>query len=510
METSAADERAAGPRRHEAAAGPPAADAEAQRLRAQAEEALASGRHGDAMAAARAGAALVANPHKRDALFRDLSDRIALAAAARGGAAAGFPGRLLTVRPADPDTAWLGLPAPADGGDGAAAPGSRRALPAPQGWRAGGPAAGQTRPQLFFRCLEDALGAAADGDVIELLPGTHNVRAPGGLRLDRRVLIGGGGGEGGGLLGRLGGAGQEGPGVGAGPAAALIDYRGNAPLFRISRPCVLSRIEVDMVGFAPAVAIDGPASLAPLLAGCRVACSGGDAVLAGGAAAPTLLNCSLTGCKAGLHLHGTARATLRACALEGCGDQGALLQEGASAELDGCEIRGCGAEGVAASGEAALALRGCLVSACGGPAVDASGAARARLGRCRLSGCCGGLWLWGVAEASARACRIEGGASFAVLLDGAARAASGGGNSIDGPTLLPAAPGPRPLATAAAKASAARGHAPGAGSGGGGGAATEVPLVPQPCAAARDVRVLAAAFPTESGPFVVAPRAFAS
>jgi hypothetical protein len=182
-----------------------------------------------------------------DALFRDLTDRIALASAARGDAAAGFPGRLLTVRPADPETAWLGLPAPSEAGDGAAPAltfeGGLFGTGAQAGrGGSGGPA---ERQELSFSCLEDAVEAAADGDTIALLPGTHNVRAAGGLRLSRRVLIRGGGSGSGDSPGDPGGPSREGlagtgVGIGARPAAAVIDHRGNAPLFRISRLVVLS------------------------------------------------------------------------------------------------------------------------------------------------------------------------------------------------------------------------------------------------------------------------------
>lgn len=47
----------------------------------------------------------------REAMFAQLRDRIALPAASQGNLM-GFQSRCLRVRPADPDDAWLGLPAP--------------------------------------------------------------------------------------------------------------------------------------------------------------------------------------------------------------------------------------------------------------------------------------------------------------------------------------------------------------------------------------------------------------
>lgn len=67
-----------------------------------------------AWSACASGAALLANrPHKRDALYRNLQDRIAMQAAACGNLL-GFNSRVLEVRPASYDEAWLGLPAPPD------------------------------------------------------------------------------------------------------------------------------------------------------------------------------------------------------------------------------------------------------------------------------------------------------------------------------------------------------------------------------------------------------------
>ncbi len=61
-----------------------------------------------------------------------------------------------------------------------------------------------------------------------------------------------------------------------------------------SRSCILLSFEIDMVGFAPAVTISGPSSLAPLMTNLKVGCSGHDAVDVGGAARPLLLGCTLT------------------------------------------------------------------------------------------------------------------------------------------------------------------------------------------------------------------------
>jgi hypothetical protein len=248
-------------------------------LRLEAESLLNAGHYEDAMQACRLGMAAVANPHKRcvqgcdsraapstrdrrvrvhtqhdrgsaanphhparrelqsqparavcrrDALFLGLCDTIALRAAERGDLAVGFSGRELLVRPADPSEAWLGLPAPPGNNDMAPpTPGLLTAPTAGGGAWVGGCGPGAPSAQLLsFRSLEDALEAAADGDVITLMPGTHNVRCGGGLALARRVLIRGSQGR---TWDTSGGV------TGGGQLAAVVDYRGNSPLFRISR-----------------------------------------------------------------------------------------------------------------------------------------------------------------------------------------------------------------------------------------------------------------------------------
>ncbi|KAI8463131.1 MAG: hypothetical protein J3K34DRAFT_527236 [Monoraphidium minutum] len=458
-------------------------------LQGEAERLLASGSHRDAMQACRRGMAAVANPHKRDALFRDLADRVALAAAEAGDLATGFPGRRLEVRPADPSDAWLGLPAPPLDDELAGGAAGPPLLTAGGGAGAGGgwgwPAAAAA---LSFRSLEDALEAAGDGDVIQLLPGTHNVRAAAGLALARRVLIrGGGGGGGGSNTGGVGGGGGAGCGV---APPAVVDYRGNSPLFRISRPCVLEGFEIDMIGFAPALLVAGPRAVAPLLRGLRVGCSGDDAVCAGGEARPRLVGCTLTARKVGLRVYERARPRLASCALERCGAQGLLLQERGAAELDACTIGQCGEEGVAAMGDASAELRGCAIDGCGGPAVDGSGSASLALSGCALCGCVGGLWLWDGVRAHMEGSSVAAASSFAVLLDGRAAATSGGGNTVEGPAFADGGGGG---GGSGGEGGAGRGAA-GCGDGGRAGGAED--LV-EACMLLRDPRAAAAAFPPE-------------
>ena len=350
---------------------------------------------------------------------------------------------MLVVRAADPDTAWLRLPAAAPAADDEAA--------APQlGWCGGGSISAASAPprRLEFACLEDALEAAADGDRVVLLPGTHNVRAPHGLTLAKRVVIEGAAPRSAppppALHSQQEEQQQQRPNNSAGApapatptAVAVIDFRGNSPLFCIERSCVLRDFEVDMVGFAPAVLVDADsARVAPLLSRVRVACSGDDALSVGGRARATLAGCERAGRKAGARGYGRCELALRGCLVRACGAQGVLLQESALARLERCAITGCADEGVAVSGAARCELRGCAIDACGAPAVDASGSAQVQLIDCALRGCVGGLWMWDTTHAHAERTIITAAASFAVLLDAAAHAVSGGCNVVDGPVML--------------------------------------------------------------------------
>ncbi len=138
------------------------------------------------------------------------------------------------VRPADPQDAWMGGPAPANPALDAVAysschaaalqlpgpnchmPDTLMALPSSTANATNGRLApkGQSPAQLplSFRSLFDALAVAADGDVITLLPGVHNV-SQGSLTVAKRVAIIG--------QGRLG--------------DVRLDHRANVPLFRLER-----------------------------------------------------------------------------------------------------------------------------------------------------------------------------------------------------------------------------------------------------------------------------------
>jgi hypothetical protein len=158
--------------------------------------------------------------------------------------------------------------------------------------------------------------------------------------------------------------------------------------------------------------------------------------------------------KSGLHAYGRADVALRRCRLTACGAPAVLLQEGAAARLDTCAISDCQEEGASAAGSARLEARRSAITGCGGPAVDAAGCARVQLVDCELAGCVGGLWLWDGAHAHAERTLIASEASFAVLLDACAHAASGGANSVDGAVLV-AEPGGAPPPTRAAAAAVA-------------------------------------------------------
>jgi hypothetical protein len=88
---------------------------------------------------------------------------------------------------------------------------------------------------LSYASLHAAVAAAHDDDVIVLEPGIHLTGSVGyAIDIHRRVCI-----------------------VGASekPGDVVIDHRGNVPLFRISRSCLIQDVEIDATGFCDTVRI---------------------------------------------------------------------------------------------------------------------------------------------------------------------------------------------------------------------------------------------------------------
>ena len=400
------------------------------------------------------------------------------------------------VRPAESGSEWLGLPAPPredesdddDYDDGA----SQRRICSSSGSSGGGNGNGngngnalalaalrppssspapsrerRRRRQTSFRSLHDALAAAEDGDVIRMLPGTHNSLGRSAV-IDKRVLIDGresAKGSG----GVFAGGGGFSPPFLSTAAGATLDARGNVPALRFRRPAAVVGLVIDATGFREAVRVDSlragdsgnrSKNGAPraLLAGCSVASSGDDAAVAAGRSASlTLLGCEVTGAnRAGVRAFAGGDVELRWCSIERCGTHGLAAQAlspsspflaaGPAArprrlELGGrvsareCRVSACREEGALCSGRGSrLVLEGVRIDRCSGPAVDASGAGCSVLlrgGGNELAGCSGGgLWLWQGARA-----RVSGGGgnaisceeTFALLTDG-----KGTGLEIDG------------------------------------------------------------------------------
>ena len=99
---------------------------------------------------------------------------------------------------------------------------------------------------------------------------------------------------------------------------------------------VLRNIDLDQTGFSEALLVEGGADVRPLLDGCRVRCSGDDAVNVTGRADPYLRGCELTGRKCGVRAYGEARGLFERCTLTGCGEQGVKAMESAAPALSRC------------------------------------------------------------------------------------------------------------------------------------------------------------------------------
>eukprot|EP00873_Tetraselmis_striata_P017067 jgi/Tetstr1/437331/TSEL_002815.t1 len=126
--------------------------------------------------------------------------------------------------------------------------------------------------RLSFRCINEAMEAAVDGDRILLLRGIHNGQAE-TVKVTKRVLITG--------EGEL----EE----------ATVDFRGNSPAFHITANAVLENVFVDMSGYSAAISINGAENVQPLIENCKVLCSGSDAINVSRKACPILRGCEITG-----------------------------------------------------------------------------------------------------------------------------------------------------------------------------------------------------------------------
>lgn len=382
------------------------------------------------------------------------------------------------MRPAESGSEWLGLPAPplkgetdseSSGDEEAAAPRICGSGESRGGGSGDAPAAApcpppkddekpkERRRPKSFRSLHDALAAAEDGDVIRMLPGTHNGLGRSAV-IDKRVLIDGrGGGGGGGSVGGGSGAASF-PLLLSTATAATLDARGNVPALRFRRPAAVLGLFIDATGFREAVRVDstrgsgggsgggkGNATTRALLAGCSVTSSGDDgAVAAGSFAALTLLDCEIKAGRAGVRAFAGGDVELRGCTVEGCGTHGLAAQalspsspflaSGSPGTLGGrisakdCRVASCREEGALCSGRgSSLLLEGVEIEHCRGPAVDASGEGCSVLlrGGARVSKCSGGgLWLWRGARGAVSPgegggrCLLSCEETFALLTDG--------------------------------------------------------------------------------------------
>jgi hypothetical protein len=193
-----------------------------------AEAQLALGCYALAMKACREGERLAAAADDHSRSFDALMDVVAMRAA-REGSLAGFDGRVIYVRSAGED-AWLGKEAPENPAfddldrDAGFYHVSRDEEEVEESHGGGGAASGDERSTkpIHARSLPHAMQIAEDGDRILVLRGVHNGLGH-SCHVERRVLI------------RGEGALRE----------ATIDCRSNAPLFRISRPCVLQNLDCD-------------------------------------------------------------------------------------------------------------------------------------------------------------------------------------------------------------------------------------------------------------------------
>ena len=357
----------------------------------------------------------------RSATFRELLNQVSTTAALHGDMAEAFNGRILHVRSAGED-AWMcqiAPPSPEDedselllsnqptsmlaGQDldvwaGAAAFHPDGAL---QVARAEAAAALARRRSvgdkaLSFRCVQDAMAAAHDGDRIVLLAGHHNAAGT-PICVDKRVLITGAGAFG----------------------EVTMEQRSNCPLMRITAAAVIQNLSMELCGFRECLLFEGDARNTAVVQDCSVRCSGSHAIVVAGAAQPTLRRLDVAAQAAGVLTLERSSPILHTCTFDECGAQCIRACDASKPMLDACVIQKAKAEGVVAMDQAAVHLTRCRVTSNAGPGIDVSAHGAVTCVQCHIVRNAGGVFLWDAASARLEDCHIDGGIHHAILADGA-------------------------------------------------------------------------------------------
>ena len=247
-----------------------------------------------------------------------------------------------------------------------------------------------------FRCIQEAISAARDGDRILLLKGVHNGMGQ-SVNINKRVLI-----EGQGELGET-----------------VIDQRANCPTFRITRGGVVIRnLDIDHTGFREALLIEGKSSVTPLIENCILKCSGDDVVNTAGTAAPFFRRCVITAKKCGIRAFEKSHISLESCIIEKCGEQALKAMENSKINATLCTLRDCEEDGVVVMDTATVSLLASTIHKNKGPGVDCSGQGKLELRGGEISkneG--GGIFLWDASVASLDGARVDGGGCPVILTD---------------------------------------------------------------------------------------------
>ena len=374
----------------------------------------------DAARAGRAGQRVLDASNDRGPTFRELLDQVSITAALHGDMAA-FNGRTLHVRSAGED-AWMcqiAPPSPEDedgtlllshqpesvlaGKDLGVWAGTAAFSPdgALQVARAEAAAllarrrAEGAKP-LSFRCVQDAMAAAHDGDRIVLLAGHHNAAGT-PICVNKRVLICGTGAFG----------------------DVTMEQRSNCPLMRITSAAVIQNLSMELCGFRECLLFEGDARNTALMQDCSVRCSGSHAIVVAGATQPTLRRLDVSAQAAGMLTLERSSPSVLNCTFKECGAQGIRACDASTPKLKACMISKAKAEGVVVMDQAAVHLTQCRITFNAGPGIDVSAAGAVTCVQSHIISNAGGAFLWDAGTAQLEDCHIDGGPHHSLLADGA-------------------------------------------------------------------------------------------